>query len=478
MASILIGLILLVVAKKSSATNTTCDAACRAQTAADWEAEQHAQADFGFYTVPSNFSPDLDPGELLYVEESTDLANYTIPTGLSLSRIIYTTSNLNGTTVPTSAYVLWPYTPFSPSGSSSGSQNESYPMVAWAHGTSGLHKKCAPSNYRNLQYHFMVPFELALQGMVVVAPDYAGLGFDTLPSGEHIGHAWLAGPSQATDLANAITAARTAFPQYLKPSGPFVAMGHSQGGQATWALSERMADKPIEGYKGTVAVAPTNNQIRQAEVAESTNSSEPWAVTARTAGPKLAAAVTAVFPSYNFSGLTDEAYHRWNDILTPLSGCVPTDTFLFSDLAPEVLTKPNWTDDEAVQAYSKLIDTGRKQFKGPMLIVAGDTDGIVSIDDLENAVDDTCDMLDSESWNESIEMVTYAQMNHFPIIKASSPRWMDWVKARFSPDSSTPSVGCTKKRVTGMRETYGPQVPSPNYLVGWAPGNEFWKFLL
>jgi hypothetical protein len=64
-------------------------------------------------------------------------------------------------------------------------------------------------------------------------------------------------------------------------------------------------------------------------------------------GPKLAAAIIARFRSYNFSGLVDEAYHRWNDILAPLSGCLPSDAFLLSDLAPKVLTKPDWTDGEA-----------------------------------------------------------------------------------------------------------------------------------
>lgn len=162
-----------------------------------FEASQHVSTDFAFYSVPLNFSSKLRPGSLLHLEVATNLSGYSVPSGLSMSRIIYTTSNLNGTILLVSAYILWPYAPVP----SSTCQKNGYPMVAWAHGTSGSFKACAPSNYRNLQYHFMVPFLLALQGMVVVTPDYAGLGFDKLPSGEYIGHAWLTGSAQALYLA-------------------------------------------------------------------------------------------------------------------------------------------------------------------------------------------------------------------------------------------------------------------------------------
>ena len=134
-------------------------------------------------------------------------------------------------------------------------------MVAWVHGTSGLLKGCDPSNYRSLQYHFMVPYLLALQGIAVVAPDHAGLGFDNLPLGEHIGHPWALCPAQAGDLAHAISAARSAFPRQLPRNGSFVAMGRSQGGGAAWAFAERMATSPLDGYRGTFAIAPTTNFV-------------------------------------------------------------------------------------------------------------------------------------------------------------------------------------------------------------------------
>lgn len=456
------------------AATTPCDADCRAKIASDWETKQHASADFSFYTAPSNFSSKLKPGSLLHLEPATNLSDYSIPSGLTMSRIIYTTTNLNGTVLPTSAYILWPYLPLN--SASSSCAKDGYPMVAWAHGTSGLLKNCAPSNYRNLQYHFMVPFTLALQGMVVVAPDYAGLGIDSLPSGEHIGHPWAAGPAQANDLANAVLAARAAFPSFLKKSGPFVAMGHSQGGQAAWAFAERLIQQPIDGYKGTVAIAPPSNLILQAEQAMH-NLSQPWAQGILSAQPKLIAAVTAAFPVYSDSGMTDVSYNRWHNVFKPLKACLPTDTLVFSDLQLKDLAKANWTSNETVQKYARMAATGRRKFKGPLLILAGESDVVVPLQTIESSVQDTCTMLERGSWGESLEMVTYGGMNHFPVIQASQMKWLSWVKDRLSSKGQgTP--GCVKSAVNGFRTQFTPQVPFPNFLEHWASPDEAWKYLL
>ncbi|RYC58000.1 hypothetical protein CHU98_g8198, partial [Xylaria longipes] len=77
-----------------------------------------------FYTIPPLASHGaLKAGQLLKVQEVTDPASFTLPPNTALSRILYTTINLNGTVIPASAFVLWPFQPrvFSPSSSSSSS---------------------------------------------------------------------------------------------------------------------------------------------------------------------------------------------------------------------------------------------------------------------------------------------------------------------------------------------------------------------
>jgi hypothetical protein len=84
---------------------------------------------------------------------------------------------IKGKVVPASAYVQWPYTPrIDP-------VTGKYAVVVWGHGRSGAFATCAPSHIRDLCYQYAAPFVLALQGYVVVAPDYAGLGVNAYANG-------------------------------------------------------------------------------------------------------------------------------------------------------------------------------------------------------------------------------------------------------------------------------------------------------
>ncbi|KAK3331349.1 putative secretory lipase [Apodospora peruviana] len=463
-----------------TSTSTTCDPTCQAHAAAgsSYEASAHADPSYSFYTVPKNFSTSLPAGSLLGLELATNMLNYSIPAGLSMSRILYTTTDLNGTVLPTSAYILWPYSPLSKSGGS-------YPLVAWAHGTSGLFKACAPSNYRNLQYHFMAPFLLAMQGMVVVAPDYAGLGVSSLLSGQTIPHPWLAGPAQANDIANAITAARTAFPKVLRDNGPFVVMGHSQGGSAAWAFAERQSNSSlaIKGYKGTVAIAPPVRALEQYEQALADPSLPFSAINVGTA-PKLIAAVTAAYPSYNYSGMTGISYDRWNNVLRKVGGCFPTDILVFLDVQIKDLAKQNWQKDKIVQLYAERTKVGGRKFKGPLLVVAADADGITSYDTVKTAFKETCAVVktigDKGCRGESLEVVTYKGVSHFPLLQASQARWLDWIKARLvGGTEGVAAAGCTNKTVEGVRQEFTLQSTLPNFLETWAdPVTEGWKYVL
>ena len=127
-----------------------------------------------FYRLPSN-ATSAPPGALLKLEVSANTSGYTVPPNTALSRILYQSRTLNGSSVPASAYILWPYTPRV--------EHDGYAVIGWAHGTSGAFGECAPSHIRNLWYQFTTPFTAALQGYVVVAPDYAGLGVDHKSNG-------------------------------------------------------------------------------------------------------------------------------------------------------------------------------------------------------------------------------------------------------------------------------------------------------
>ncbi|CAF9902802.1 MAG: hypothetical protein ALECFALPRED_000026 [Alectoria fallacina] len=141
-------------------------------------------------------------GTLLKIEKDTDTTKYLIPPTATLSRFVYQSETVRGSKVPVSGYVLWPSSPRS--------QPDGYPVIAWAHGTSGFDANAAPSHHKNLWQQFLAPYQIALQGYVVATTDYAGLGVQKHPSGQPIVHEYLASPSQAKDRA-----ALTSVPGYL-----------------------------------------------------------------------------------------------------------------------------------------------------------------------------------------------------------------------------------------------------------------------
>lgn len=127
-----------------------------------------------------------------------------------------------------------------------------WPIVVWAHGTTGVADICAPSrNVMDENVKTMIT-QLLAQGYVVVAPDYEGLGE---PSGKEI-HPFLNVKSEAYSITDAVVAAKS----YLgaKAATRWVAVGHSQGGQAALGAAQ-YASRAKLTYKGTVAVAPASN---------------------------------------------------------------------------------------------------------------------------------------------------------------------------------------------------------------------------
>ncbi|WYZ41210.1 hypothetical protein EsH8_V_000105 [Colletotrichum jinshuiense] len=388
-----------------------------------------------------------------------------------MSRMLYTTEDINGTIIPASAYILWPSSPLEVPVTDFSSNSTQWPMVAWAHGTSGGLQACAPSNYRNLQYHFQVPFTLALQGYVVVAPDYAGLGVGELPDGEVVGHPWAAFPAQANDIAHAITAARSAFPDYLKTDGPFVAMGHSQGGSAVWSFAERQVSKPIRGYRGAVAFAPPTdiiNQARRARNYHAASVTKLWTNAFLSFQPPIIKGVTVAYPDMNLSGLTDVGRDRWVNVQEAVQGCLPTKQVSSFGVPLAETAHRNWTEHPSVLEFERRTAVGRRPFKGPLLILSGDVDSITDIENLRDVVRDTCRM-EIIGNQTGLEFLEYKGQNHFPVIQASQGRWLAWINERFSSPTAKNTVSGSSSSSYNESIIYGSNGTTTITSNGTAP---------
>lgn len=127
-----------------------------------------------------------------------------------------------------------------------------WPIVVWAHGTTGVADACAPSKAALADSTKDLISKLLAAGYVVVAPDYEGLGTPGI-------HPFLNVKSEAFSITDAVVAARNYLSQRnLLTSKKWVTVGHSQGGHAALGAAQYASRTQLD-YKGTVAVAPASN---------------------------------------------------------------------------------------------------------------------------------------------------------------------------------------------------------------------------
>lgn len=354
-----------------------------------------------FYKCPDDVA-QASPGTLLKVEKDVDTAPYMLPPGTALSRIVYQSETLNGLGVPVSGFILWPYSPRS--------EVDGYPVVAWAHGTSGADANTAPSNHKNLWQHFLAPYQIALQGYVVVASDYAGLGVQKYASGDPIVHEYLSSPSQGSDVIHSVKAAQTAFPELSKQ---FVVMGHSQGGGAAWAVAQRVATDPVPGYLGAIAVSPYTGFLNE------NGKFSPLI------GAAMCQGIASAVPDFDPKAiLTPEGEKRLAIMYQTGAGVASAVALLYG---AEVV-KPDWKENPHIRKYGLSTANGGKPIKGPLLVIHGESDVMNSAVTVADAVERTADIFPSSQ----LEFVSLPHVTHTPALGASQRLWMDWIRDRFA----------------------------------------------
>jgi acetyl esterase/lipase len=197
-----------------------------------WTASRPAQPD-AFYVPPEQ--KQGEPGTLLRSEPYTK----DLPAGARGWRILYTTKRGNSPAVASAVVVT-----------STQTTNAARPVIAWAHGTTGIVPGCAPS--------MTAPFanvpamdKIIAENWVYVATDYPGLG----TSG---GHAYLVGEDAARAVLDAIRAARKL--EGLSLDNRAVVWGHSQGGNSALWTGIRADDyAPDVNLVGVAALAPASD---------------------------------------------------------------------------------------------------------------------------------------------------------------------------------------------------------------------------
>jgi len=125
-----------------------------------------------------------------------------------------------------------------------------WPIVVWAHGTTGAADKCAPSRLPLEGEEKKLVIELVRRGYAVIAPDYEGLGNNNGP------HPYLHLESAANSILSAISEAKKYYGNIL--ANDWSVVGWSQGGHAALAAAEYSDALTNFDYKGAVAIAPAS----------------------------------------------------------------------------------------------------------------------------------------------------------------------------------------------------------------------------
>lgn len=208
-----------------------------------------APAGDAFYDKPPADLSGYTHGDLIWSRPLTE--GYTFD-GAQSTLVLYAQQGIGGDTVATSGVVVVPDGE-APSGG--------WPVVTWAHGTTGIADQCAPTRFspanapREATSSGAQHMGALLQswidaGYAVVATDYEGLGTPGV-------HPYLIGDSQGRAVLDIVRAGRQLDDAL---SARVLVAGHSQGGHAAlWAASMAPAYTSELELVGTVAYAPASH---------------------------------------------------------------------------------------------------------------------------------------------------------------------------------------------------------------------------
>ncbi|RDI60410.1 alpha/beta hydrolase family protein [Nocardia pseudobrasiliensis] len=227
------------------------------------DAAEQGPGGLEFYSAPA----DLIAGAHGSVIWSRPLSGDPGVAGARNRLVLYRSVDVQGRPVAVSGTVAVPEGP-APEGG--------WPLISWSHGTTGVADVCAPSRDTGPDYpaHDYTAQVRATQarwvaaGYAVAQSDYQGLGTGGT-------HGYLIGEAEQRAVADMALAAREVEPGI---GDRWLAMGHSQGGQAAIFADARAQDwAPRLRLLGAVALAPASHiglGVRASAVATQTGSAQ------------------------------------------------------------------------------------------------------------------------------------------------------------------------------------------------------------
>lgn len=357
-----------------------------------------------FYSVPAPLAPQ-PPGTV--IRSGRIDPGIKLPAGATVYRVIYHSETINGADVPVSGLVVVPGGR-PPAGG--------FPIVSWAHGTTGLADQCAPSLDGLSSISYLVP--LLERRMIVVATDYQGLG---APADSP----YLVGQSEGQNVLDAARAARALVG--AAASNQVVVIGYSQGGQAAlFAGQIAQSYAPELFVAGVVAVGPVASisELAPADLSRHTDPDAAFAAMALTAWSKTYGnlAVTSVLSR---SALAHSSVMS--------SGCVNAVATAYDSLSTARIFRPGWSSDPAVVADDTVNQPGHAPIFAPVLVVQGTDDQLIPYRSTTRLVKDSL----CGDQHDTVDYVPEPHASHSGALTQGASTILGWVEARLAGRPAT-----------------------------------------
>lgn len=379
--------------------------------------------------------------EKFLLQQRDYFANQSTPFSSISQKITYKMKGVKGKNVSATAVVLVP----------KGTAPEGgWPMVVWAHGTTGVADACAPSNTETLGGVDSVIAQLLKEGYMVVAPDYEGLGSDGI-------HPYLNLSSEGRSIVYALRAARQLVPSASKR---WVVYGHSQGGHAALGAPEFQKESGDLKFLGAVAIAPASNlalglQASQAAAAQAVANGDAALASGNSAAAQAfygaairTIAQTTTFSAYVVAGLKETSSIQYSDVFGEQASAVLSDPVtgveqvcnigeqIGADITPLAATgqilsyggiKADFASNAVVSSFlSKQTEPATVKINQPVLIIQGDADTTVPKPLTDKLVGD----LMAKGTTVTYTVVT--GKDHGSAFTDTLPTVLDFIKARFA----------------------------------------------
>lgn len=354
-----------------------------------------------FYKPPKKL-PGKTHGDVVWSRRATGKSNLK---GATTRLVLYRSVGVRGKSVAVSGLVSVPRGK-APKGG--------FPVVSWAHGTTGIADKTAPTRLNGASEYIRAPLLEAWirKGYAVVRTDYEGLGTPGV-------HPYLIGSSEGRGVLDIVRAARELDGDV---STRLAIAGHSQGGHAALfaaALAPRWT--PELKLRGTATFAPASQLDEQVPLVRSLKSPGPLSVLVGLIG----AGIQVGHPSVNLrSLLTARAF-----ALLPQADQRNTAELArpdsFGGVAPSELFRPGANLGPLVRALAKS-DPSDLDIKTPVRVEQGTADTTVFPGFTDQMV---------AALRRSRTRLTYTKtpgQTHVGIVGAAAPDVRRWVDSKLT----------------------------------------------